>query len=804
MRVLVEVFVPEKRRSAYWLPGLVFGVLVVLAAAWAGADWYIALPPDRQATFVGRQSCVECHQQEHKLWEGSHHDKAMDLATPETVLGNFDNQTFTYNDITSRMFREGDKYFVETDGPDGEMAVFEIKYVFGVEPLQQYMVEFPDGRIQVLGISWDTENKRWFHVYQNDPQPVVAGEWIHWTGGGQNWNYMCAECHSTNLQKNYDLASDTYHTTFSEIDVSCEACHGPGSIHLELANSHSIFWDRNHGYGLAKLKDKDPKAQLDTCAKCHSRRRIVHPDYSPGQNFLDYYMPELLDDDLYHADGQIDEEVYVYGSFLQSLMYRKGVRCTDCHDPHTTKLKAQGNALCVRCHVSAKYDTPLHHRHKVDSKGAQCVECHMPTTTYMVVDPRRDHSIRIPRPDLTVELGTPNACNGCHDDKTPEWAADKVVEWYGPKRRHDPHFAMALACGRTGHLEKGHPLASGSQTEVDKEIRRRLMELGDKKAVAEKDAGPIVRASAVALLGRYPSPESLEYVAEKLKDEDGPVRVAAVRSLETLIPLRITDIRSLDQQAPPQRAVLERSMRELVRLAGPALSDPLRAVRIEAARILTIVPLGLLSTDESDAFDQAFDEFLVSQAAVADQPAAHLNLGAVYGNLGKDDQAEEEYKIALRMQQDFVPARVNLAMLYDQQGRTQESEVLLKEVTQLAPEMADGHYSLGLLLAADGRLAEATKSLGEAVRLAPDHPRMRYNYALALMNQQQWDEAETQLQAAQRLDQHSADIIQALLSLHAQQQHWPQALQYAEILARQYPQDPGLRQQVEFLREKLK
>ncbi|MEX0612532.1 MAG: cytochrome c3 family protein, partial [Pirellulales bacterium] len=417
---------------------LLFTALAALAVggvlAW---DWLSVVPSEAvaNASYVGRQTCAECHQAEHKLWLGSDHDLAMDLATDETVLADFNDTSFTYHGVTTRFFRRDGKFVVNTEGFDGQHHDYVVKYTFGVRPLQQYMVAFPDGRVQVLRESWDVENKKWFYVTPPDvtDERIEPGDPLHWTGIAQNWNTTCADCHSTNLQKNYDSATDTYHTTFEEIDVSCEECHGPGGVHVDLARSWSPFWDRRIGYGLPPLKSKNLQVQLETCAKCHSRRYQVHEDFRPGQPLLDFYEPALLSAGLYEADGQILDEVYEYGSFQQSRMHANRVRCSDCHEPHSLKLKFAGNQLCTQCHEPAKYDTPGHHHHAIGSAGAQCIECHMPSRLYMVIDERRDHSFRVPRPDVSAELGTPNACNDCHTrpDETFQWAADAVLNWYG-------------------------------------------------------------------------------------------------------------------------------------------------------------------------------------------------------------------------------------------------------------------------------------------------------------------------------------------------------------------------------------
>ena len=403
----MSIFTPKK---------IIFFTLVILAAgSYLLADWLVAIPIDKKAKYVGAKTCAECHQTEMKKWQNSDHDRAMDLATKEFVLGDFDNTSLTHHGVTSKMSQADGKFYVETEGPDGKHEKFEVKYVFGYEPLQQYLTELEKGHIQVLPVTWDTENKRWY--FASPDKPFGTDDPLHWTGTAQNWNHMCADCHSTNYKKGYDVATNTYHPTFSEMDVSCEACHGPGSIHVEIAKSKTIFWDKNHGYGLPNLKDKNPLVEMETCAPCHSHRQHLMDGFKPGQKYHDHYSLALLEDQLYHADGQIHEEVYVYGSFQQSLMFRKGVKCSNCHDPHTTKLKFEGNKLCTQCHLAPKYDSPNHHFHKTGTKSASCVECHMPSKTYMVVDPRRDHSLRRPRPDLTVKIGTPNACNNCHTKK---------------------------------------------------------------------------------------------------------------------------------------------------------------------------------------------------------------------------------------------------------------------------------------------------------------------------------------------------------------------------------------------------
>ncbi len=740
---------------------LLVGVLVLAGMAWVVYHKWLATPDEGPATYVGSQACIGCHQTQGQQWQGSHHQQAMALATADTVLGNFDNRQFTHQGTTSRFFRQDDRYFIHTDGPSGKMADFPIKYTFGIEPLQQYLVELNAGRMQALPIAWDTLRKRWFHLYP-DEKKLLHDDPLHWTRPLQNWNYMCAECHSTNLQRNYDLAQDSYQTTFAEISVGCEACHGPGSTHVELANTWSLLrdrrWDRNTGYCLAVINNA--KAEIDTCAMCHSRRAIVAPDFKPSHDFLDHYAPELLDkENIYFPDGQIRDEVYEYGSFLQSKMYRHGVRCSDCHNPHAARPRAEGNTLCIRCHLPAKYDAPSHHHHAAGSKGALCVECHMPQRPYMVVHPRRDHSIRVPRPDLTVTLGkanSPNACNGCHKDKSAEWARDQVVAWFGPQRPDDPHYGPAIAAGRAAKPE-GEKL-------LLEQLRR-------------KEIGPIVRATAVSLLAGYPSEASRGMRLKALLNPEPLVRFAAVRSLE---------------QPPAEE--LPGDFR--VALA-PLLEDKVRLVRIEAARVLSVAAASGLNTKQQQAFRNAFAEYAKSQLATSEQAVAHHNLGIVYANLKRFEQAEAEYQTAVRLDPQFVPARYNLAMLHNQLDNKPAAIRHLQEVTALAPEMADAHYSLGLLLAEDEkRLAEASEALAKAAKLLPKQARVHYNYGLALQRLGKRSEAGKALLAAHQLEPAARDYIYALAILHTQDRRWAEALRWTEQLIRLDPDNPqwyGLR-----------
>ncbi len=721
---------------AFWLAaGLVVTCSVVMA------DYFRTIPEDVVATYVGRSSCIECHQSEAAAYDQSHHDKAMDFATDETVIGDFNNATIEHDGLTSRMFREGQRFMIHTEGPTGKMEDFEVKYVFGVDPLQQYMVEFDRGpatlpdeiaRVQVLRISWDTHRKRWFYLRPPDVKDKLEpNDPLHWTGIAQRWQTMCADCHSTNLRTGFDTTTLAYHTTYSEIDVSCESCHGPGSVHVDLARSKRLFWDRKRGYALAKLKGENSEPQLQTCAQCHSRRGLIEPGFVAGDNYHDHFQLGLLTPETYFDDGQIKDEVYVYGSFVQSKMYHKNIRCTDCHDPHSLKLKQPDNQTCTSCHQhsAGKYDVPSHHHHVVGSEGAKCVNCHMPGRTYMDVDFRRDHSLRVPRPDLSVKLGTPNACTDCHLkdrlDKVPaetkpnlreyaDWlqaaeSGDKVIaellkqtdswsdqaceRWYGSERKQPEHYGEALAAFRRG----------------DADGAKRLLELATRK---DGLTPFLARATALESLASA-RVSGCSVAAMQLMDDpsDHPlVRAAAIPCLAEQPPTAI------------RRSLL------------PKLADAASQVRLAAAQMLAEPAVyQSLTANERTQVDLALREYQEMLAASADRSGAHLAWAGLCEQRGMVPDAIAAYETAIRVEPNMAGARTNLAAIYDQlaqrgDGRATQRAVvlrsqelpLLRRDAALAPENASIQYRYGLALYLQGNHADALVQLEKAAKLEPE------------------------------------------------------------------------------------
>lgn len=615
----------------------------VFAFAWLALASMGARPKaEPEAAYVGAHACAACHATQAEAWSRSHHAKSMSEPTAAAVLGDFSG-------ADSRFFRRGRDFVIRAENAAGEAQDFPVAATFGVAPLQQYLLSLPGGRLQAFSTAWDSRpqsegGQRWFDLYPGER--IAPGDPLHWTARAQNWNFMCADCHSTGVVKNYRRETDSYETRWQEENVSCEGCHGPGSRHVERAKAGggglSVSGEKAAGSwgdfderGIRRWKGearKNPSEEI--CAPCHSRRRPIVPA-RPGAAFLDAFMPELLEPRLYFADGQMEDEVFEWGSFQQSRMHGAGVTCVDCHEPHGAALRAEGNALCGQCHSETIFDQPRHHHHAEGSPAARCVACHMPQRAYMQIHIRHDHSFRIPRPAASARLGAPNACNACHSDKSADWAAERLKNW-----------------GATRQAPEGA-----------------LSEIG--------------RATRLAALAGKPGAFALESLTQALHAPSPLLRLGALRAL-----------------APYDEALR-------AKLAGALRDDPVRAVRIEAARLTPLVD------------HPALEEWRAAERLAEDRPESHVNLGALAAERGETAEAEREFERASKIDASYAPAWLNLADLLRATGRDAEAETPLRKALAVAPADADAHYAFALWLVRQKRLAEAKAQVEAAARLWP-------------------------------------------------------------------------------------
>ncbi|WP_396600469.1 tetratricopeptide repeat protein [Algibacter sp. R77976] len=692
------------------------------------------LIPDNH--FLGDQKCKSCHEDEFELWQGSHHDKAMQIVSDSTILGDFNNTKFKSQGVTSHFFKKDDDFYVNTEGPDGTYEDYKIEYVFGVKPLQQYIVQFPNGHYQCLRTAWDTKKNTWFDLYPNFK--VVHSEWLHWSRGGLNWNTMCSDCHSTNVRKNYDFETHSYDTKYAIINVSCEACHGPGKDHVEEVNR--LGGEYKPSGHLKMVSISDSKKLVDECARCHMRREQVTDHFNFEGSMLDHYFPQLIEENLYYPDGQILDEVYVYGSFVQSKMYHNGVSCINCHDSHSLQLKFQDNQLCTQCHLPDSYNTPSHHFHKENSEGSKCIECHMTGRFYMGNDYRRDHSFRIPRPDLSLKYGSPNACTECHDDKDNEWAWEQFKNYYGEP--DNKHFSELLAPGIVGE-ENG---------------LKDLLELANDSIYPE-----IARASAVKTMNNYLDATSIDKMISFLNDDSPLVRGA---SLDVLGELNAQDY---------------------IEYALPLLEDEKRSIRVKAFYVLASLDEIQIPETYKEAYGKVKKEFDTNLKATADFVGGRIKKANYALRKGDLNTAIQGYESALEIDNLNNIIRTNLANLYYQNKDFKNAELAFKTIIKQEPKFGQTYYSYGLLLAELNRYGEAILQMQEAIKLMPENTRIYYNISLLYNKLNDLKNAEAYVLKGLKIEANNESLLYMLAYLYSKSNKTEQAKTAINKLIQLYP-----------------
>jgi len=655
-----------------------------------------------------------------------------------SVLGDFNNVEVTLNGVTSRFYIRDGKYYIFTEGEDGQYSEYEIKYTFGYHPLQQYLIEFENGYIQATRLAWDVLEQKWYHL--NPDLTIAESEWLHWTNRSMNWNSMCSECHSTAPRKEFNDSADFYLTHWKEINTACESCHGPGSLHIENIENPSAAKDSLETY-LSLTSKTTAKNQVDQCAPCHARRSTISDDYHPGDELYDHYIPEVLRQELYHDDGQIEDEVFVFGSFVQSKMYHNGVKCTDCHEPHSLNLKKEGNDLCLQCHEK-KYDLPTHTFHKEQTEASECINCHMTGETYMVNDYRRDHSFRIPRPDQSVKYNTPNSCNKCHTDQDPIWAANAIEQWYGPERNRNYTDELLETLNGEAELEMIQNFILGEEHPA------------------------IARATAIQYLRGYRDPLILQAINQLLMDSNPIIQIESIEYF--------TDF----------------SLEERQQYLMPLLTDTLRAVRVITAGLLAESPLSSIPEKYKNSFRSAIREYEVYLNYNADFKTGQLMLGQYYQKTGRPDKAEAAMLKSLVIDSLYNPTRLSLSLLYNSLGRNDDALRMYETVIQLEPNFAPAYYSAGLLLAEMNELERAGEYMKTAIEKDRSNPRVFFNYGIILQNLGNTKEAESVFKSGLINSPNNPDLHHAIAVLYLQNQKYREASIHINYLISVFPENP--------------
>jgi predicted CXXCH cytochrome family protein len=733
-----------------WIGGVLgFGtlLLILLECCKPGNE---AIPAEN--TYTGSASCQSCHSAEHADWLGSHHYLAMLPANDSTVSGDFDNAVLSADGVTSKFFKKGDKFYINTEDETGTYRDMEVLFTFGYEPLQQYLVAFPGGKMQATRMSWDTKAGKWFHQYAGEKMP--PGDWLHWTGNGQNWNTMCASCHSTNVKKGYEFTTDTYQTTYNEINVSCESCHGPGKNHIDYINGKDYKKGKKvEGSFLFLYTGANRMNEINTCGYCHARRADITENVHPGAEVLDDYIPELPTTPFFHVDGQMNDEDYNYTSFLQSKMFQRGVQCTNCHNPHSGKLKMEGPTVCGQCHATTHYESEAHTLHKVGTVGVNCISCHMPSKYYMGNDLRHDHTFRVPRPDMTVAYGVPNTCNACHSDKSAQWAADAIEKGYGKKPGY--HWSEDLAAG--SRLQAG-----GANHLV--------------KLVADSSVPNMARAAAIRYLGQLQEGNPATPILKYLQDSSALVRHSALQALRSF---------------PPQFWANH---------AVALFSDKVRAVRIAAANLYLDYPQNQIPAQYFQSFTNAKNELYRYTLFQTDFAQGNLQAGDYYRRINDLNNAEFFYKRAVAKDSQLVNARVNLASTLNALGRNEEALNELDLSAKIEPRSDHIFFTKGLLYAEMGNFAKAEEALQKASLLNPNNVRALYNHGLLLAQQGKQEAAENRYKQALKVDPYNGSVLNALTILYLQQNKIDKAIETGRLLRQFHGGNPEYAELLERLR----
>lgn len=689
--------------------------------------------------YVGPEKCAQCHSQQHLEWKQSDHYKSMELATDSSVLGDF-NTEFVADGVKTIFSKKEGKYIINTEGEDGKNHDFLVKYTFGYSPLQQYLIEMPGGRLQAARVSWDSEKKKWFNQYPNEN--IHYKDWLHWTGNGQNWNTMCASCHSTQLLKNYQFESDTYATSYFHINVSCESCHGKGLKHVEYVESESYKSGNKVPQSfLLAVRDTNNIAQMNSCAPCHSRNSSMSSEPNTSKDLMNQLIPEVISNENYFADGQIKNEDFEFGSFTQSKMFHQNVRCSNCHNPHSGKLLKAGNALCLNCHA-AKYNSKEHHFHAMETEASQCINCHMTARTYMGNDTRRDHSFRVPRPDQSVKYNTPNACKNCHANQSNTWASNKVNAWYGAKRKY--HFS--------------DDLLPGSLLNTDSEAHLSKL-LSDTKSPA------IARATAAFYLGEMESESAVKVLVQFVTDAQAQVRYQCLKSLEKYPPNFWQD------------------------WAKPCLKDSVKAVRIAAANLFHMYPAAI-SNDVRSAYEFANNENAELLRSQLDFAVGNTMMADYLVQGGAKAEAIPYYLRTLKKDGKSNYVRFNLSSVYNGLGRNAEAIALLKEVAEIDPKNGRTYYNLGLLYYEEQQKEEALLSFEKALKLGYNRPEVYYNYGLLLQQLGKDKQSESLLLRGYQKFPAAENLNYALAYFYLQKGNKAAAFKHINFLRQIAPNNP--------------
>ncbi len=596
---------------------------------WKGWAILLAVIPMHAAgTYVGAAACAKCHEGAHKTWSQSRHSKMLQPATAQGVKGDFARGRVVLRGKSYTLLQRAGAYYIRETYLTGKTQEHHIDYTLGNRRIQHYLTTLPDGRVILLPPTWDVRRKQWFHNLDIDDPEEVPGVQV------QLWNKSCYSCHVSREEKNFNLEKIEYKTSWLDFGINCERCHAPGSDH---AAKYATSPPAPGADSIVTQSRLDPMRNTSICAQCHSFRDIYQDGFTAGSDYYDHFLPVLdyglptQEDPAYWPDGRTRRfSNDAFGLWMSKCFMKGGATCLSCHAvPHNTdidknpQLRPDGNAICGQCHAALEKSVASHSHHAAKSAGSSCVECHMPRSVISIKAEIRDHSMTVPVPENTIRHKIPNACNYCHKEKTPQWAAAQIKQWYG----HTPGEKLILRADAFTEGRNGDPDA----------VPKLLAILGD----AGEDH--LTRANAAGHLGRFSPYNARAYSAlrDALADREALVRAVAVLS-----------IRATPSQRP-----------EVIAAVTRLLGDPVNIVRVAA--LVGLVSLGVrqLPGEDGERFERVKRVYEARAQLNSDDAEQQVAVGKFFYLAGDMARAKAAFQDALRLNPEYPLAQQMLQTL---------------------------------------------------------------------------------------------------------------------------------------------
>jgi predicted CXXCH cytochrome family protein len=673
---------------------LILPAAVIFSASLALAARESQAPqPTRQSdissSFTGSASCQRCHEAEYSQWSRSLHVRMTKPAAEGPIVGDFDDVSFAGNGRAYTMETRNGRRFISVSHGGRPAQTFEVQYTLGAKRFQGYLTRLPDGRLYVLPAFWHVAQKRW--VDWKEITPVPDGD----HDLRQIWNTTCFNCHATNLDANYSVASKTYNTTWTEMGLACEACHGPGTPHIALMDewAKSGKPSPNAPVGIFAPRSASPRQTFDMCAYCHGNKNNIFLGYRPGDRMEDYALPFLVSQPMpaddpqgdFWPDGRPSRFNRPQALTLSGCFMKGNATCTNCHVAHGSRQEhslkvsiAESDRLCTQCHepLAVAANLERHTRHPAKSQGSRCIECHMSDVNWRLLIRRRDHTFAPPVPEMTAKYGVPNGCTTCHEGKSPEWAAATLDAWYGDGKRR----ARAMRVADTFYLASARDAAA----------------LPDLASLAvDRSRGMLVRASAAEFIGKVyraasggsgplarsgPSQTSLDQGSKSESGSAPPAAAAAVAPIAPEITTKVVNalIGAINDPEPTVRAVAVRSLGAMADRRGltpivSRLRDDVRGVRVSAAEALLWMGVSSLPGAAGEFLAKAQDEYGQSLDAFPDIASNHASRGWLESERGRQAEAARELETALDLDPELVRAHVYRGVVSARSGQMSDA-----------------------------------------------------------------------------------------------------------------------------------